>query len=74
MEATKYSSVYMGRVKRGGYLIEWWMGDHLSKHVHIYQDKKLVAKIHIPQLVILQGKMNKKMEKILLELLKEKRL
>lgn len=30
----------MGREKRGGYIIEWWMGDHSPKHVHVYKDGK----------------------------------
>lgn len=34
----------MGRKKRGGYLIEWWIGDHLPKHVHVYKDGKEVEK------------------------------
>ncbi len=61
----------MGREKRGGYLIEWWIGDHLPKHVHVYKDGKEVAKIELPGFIILKGKMNKKLKNILMELIKE---
>ncbi len=61
----------MGREKRGGYLIEWWIGDHLPKHVYVYKDGKEVAKIELPGFTILKGKMNKKLKNILMELIKE---
>jgi len=25
----------MGRVRRGGYILTWWKGDHLPPHVHV---------------------------------------
>ena len=25
----------MGKVRRGGYLIFWWKGDHEPRHVHV---------------------------------------
>ncbi len=61
----------MGRVKRGGYLIEWWMGDHLPKHVHVYKDGEFVAKISIPGFIVLRGKMTNRLKKILDDLLKK---
>ncbi len=64
----------MGREKRGGYLIEWWIGDHLPKHVHIYKDGKAVAKIELPGFTILKGTMNKKLKRILMELIEEGRI
>ena len=64
----------MGREKRGGYLIEWWLGDHSPKHVHVYKDGKEIAKIVLPGLKVLNGKMNKKLKKILMELIKEGRI
>lgn len=46
----------MGREKRGGYLIEWWIGDHDPKHIHIYKDGKQVAKVTVPGMRTLSGK------------------
>jgi hypothetical protein len=25
----------MGKIRRGGYVFEWWIGDHEPKHIHI---------------------------------------
>jgi len=62
----------MGRKKRGGYIFEWWMGDHTPKHVHVYKNGIQIAKIGIPNLIVLQGAMTKKLKKILQEMIKEK--
>lgn len=61
----------MGRIKSGGYLIEWWVGDHLPKHVHVYRDGKEVAKVVVPEMRLLNGKMNRKLRRIIEQLLKE---
>lgn len=29
----------MGRVRRSGYIIEWFIGDHTPRHVHVYDSK-----------------------------------
>lgn len=60
----------VGRLKRGGYLIEWWIGDHFPKHVHIYKDGKEVAKVQVPEMLVLTGKISKRLKKILRELLR----
>ncbi len=62
----------MGRIKRGGYLFEWWMGDHYPKHIHIYKNRKEIAKLRIPEMIILKGKLNKKLRKIIEKLINEK--
>ena len=25
----------MGKIRRGGYIIVWWKGDHSPRHVHV---------------------------------------
>jgi len=64
----------MGRVRRGGYLIDWWIGDHRPKHVHVYRDGTLVAKVEMPGLLVLSGKVSRKLSKILEQLVREKLL
>lgn len=61
----------MGRAKRGGYIIEWWMGDHLPKHVHVYKDGREIAKVETPGLLVLKGKIDNRIRKILQELIDE---
>jgi hypothetical protein len=29
----------MGKVRRGGYLFIWWLGDHDPRHVHVFDGK-----------------------------------
>lgn len=64
----------MGRIRRGGYLIDWWIGDHTPKHVHVYRDGALVAKVEIPGMLVLTGKMNHKLKRILERLIAERRI
>ena len=64
----------MGREKRGGYIIEWWMGDHSPRHVHVYKNGREVAKVIIPGMRVLRGQMNRKLKQIIKELIKEGRI
>jgi len=58
-------------VKRGGYIVEWWMGDHLPKHVHVHKDGREIAKVQIPGLLVLKGEVNSRIRNILQQLIKE---
>jgi hypothetical protein len=41
----------MGRVRRYGYIVVWWIGDHEPRHVHIYDsDDELLGRIAIDTL------------------------
>lgn len=60
----------MGRIRRGGYLIEWWMGDHSPKHVHVYNRGREVAKVRIPEMLVLKGRLNRRLRTILQDLLR----
>ena len=62
----------MGRIRRGGYLIDWWIGDHRPKHVHVYRDGVQVAEVEIPGLLVLSGTMNRQLRQILEQLIEEK--
>jgi hypothetical protein len=64
----------MGRARRGGYVIEWWIGDHYPKHVHVYRDGREIAKVQVPGLIVLTGKLNKRLYKILKQLVLEKKI
>lgn len=61
----------MGRVRRGGYVIEWWMGDHLPKHVHVYKNGREIAKVEVPGLLILKGRVDGRLKEILKKLIDE---
>ena len=52
-------------------MIEWWMGDHDPKHVHIYKNGKEIGKVVVPDMRVLTGKLNRKLRKMIEELLRE---
>jgi hypothetical protein len=29
----------MGRIRRGGYIFEWWIGDHDPRHIHVFDSQ-----------------------------------
>jgi len=64
----------VGRIRRGEYVIDWWIVDHDPKHVHVYRDGRLMAKVEVPGLLVLTGTMNRKLRRILEELIREGKL
>jgi len=38
----------MGRIRRGGYVFEWWIGDHPPRHVHVSDsDGKILGRVRL---------------------------
>ena len=37
----------MGRKKAGGYIFEWYKGDHEPFHIHIYEDDDFIGRFDI---------------------------
>jgi hypothetical protein len=47
--------INMGRVRRGGYIIEWFIGDHAPRHVHVYDSKgRFLGRLNLETLVGLE--------------------
>lgn len=62
----------MGRIRRGGYLFEFWVGDHPPRHVHVLKDRKLLAKVELDErFTLMEGRINRRIREILKELVKE---
>lgn len=62
----------MGRIRRGGYIFEFWVGDHLPRHVHVVKDGKLIARVELNEaLTLMDGKINRRIHKIIKALVKE---
>ena len=37
----------MGRIRRGGYVFLWWMGDHAPRHVHVFdKNGKAITRVN----------------------------
>lgn len=66
----------MGKVRRGGYVIIWWKGDHEPRHVHVKTSSgKKLGRLYIATLRGLEGwTPDHKLVKIIEELKNESRL
>jgi hypothetical protein len=66
----------MGRIRRGGYVIVWWIGDHKPRHVHVYDgNEEFLGRVEIPTGEPMDTwKPSRKVLKIISELIKEGRL
>lgn len=46
----------MGKIRRGGYIIEWFIGDHQPRHVHVYNNqRKLLGRFDVDRMVSVEG-------------------
>lgn len=61
----------MGKLRRGGYVFIFRKGDHDPRHVHIFRDGREVAKWNLRDSVLMKGKINKKILKLIEELIQE---
>jgi hypothetical protein len=66
----------MGRVRRGGYYIVWWIGDHSPRHVHVFDSAdRFLGRVAIPSGEALdEWKPTRKVLQIIAQLIKEGRL
>ncbi len=66
----------MGRIRRGGYIITWWKGDHQPRHVHVETDKgKMLGRLNLETKRGIEGwQPEKKLLSVIAELEKERRL
>jgi hypothetical protein len=38
----------MGKIRRGGYVFEWWIGDHPPRHIHVSDSNgKILGRIRL---------------------------
>jgi len=64
----------MGKIRRGNYLFITWIGDHAPRHVHVFKDSRLVVKWDLDHHQTIEGKMTRKIEKIIKNLISEGKL
>jgi len=66
----------MGKVRRSGYVLEWFIGDHEPRHVHVYDAKgRQIGRLDIDRLVGVEGWMpDRKLVKLIEDLRREGRL
>ena len=61
----------MGKVRRGNYVFLTWKGDHSPRHVHVYQDSKLVVKWDLENSLPMTGKASRRLRELIAELEKD---
>jgi hypothetical protein len=43
-----YTSESMGKIRRGGYMFIWWIGDHRPRHIHVFdKDDRLITRVNL---------------------------
>ncbi|MDB6022159.1 MAG: hypothetical protein JWQ04_2016 [Pedosphaera sp.] len=41
----------MGKIRRGGYIFLWWIGDHGPRYVHVFDKNcKLISRVNLEML------------------------
>lgn len=59
------------KIRRGNYIFLAWVGDHDSRHVHVYRDGKFVVKWDLDNWAPMKGEATRRIEKLLCELVEE---
>jgi hypothetical protein len=46
----------MGKIRRGGYILEWFISDHVPRHIHVYDQKhRFLGRLDVDRLVGVEG-------------------
>ena len=61
----------VGKIRRGGFICQAWIGDHAPRHVHVFRDGKLVLKYDLDNDVVLQGRAERRVLSLIDELKRE---
>ena len=66
----------MGKIRRAGYILEWYIGDHLPRHIHVYDSKrKFIGRLDLDRMAGLEGWMpDARLVRLIQELRNEGRL
>jgi hypothetical protein len=55
----------MGKIRRGNFIFVTWIGDHAPRHVHVFKHNKLVVKFDLERGQVIEGKINRRILKLL---------
>ena len=46
----------MGKIRRRGYILEWFIGDHVPRHIHVYDSKhRLLGRLDLDRMTGIEG-------------------
>lgn len=61
----------VGKIRRGGFVLLWWKGDHGPKHVHVYRGGRLLVKWDLDHDQAMQGRASRRILDVIRELRRE---
>jgi hypothetical protein len=66
----------MGKVRRGGYVFLWWVGDHSPRHIHVLgKNGRLITRVDLDTMQPMDiPKIERKILELIRELQRERRL
>ena len=66
----------MGKVRRGGYIFMWWIGDHPPRHIHVFdKDARFITRVNLETMQPMDiPKIEAKVEELIRQLQREGRI
>ena len=66
----------MGKIRRGGFMFIWWIGDHSPRHVHVFdKNGKLITRVNLETMQAMDiPKVERKILQLIRQLQNENRL
>lgn len=66
----------MGKIRRGGFIFIWWIGDHQPRHVHVLdKNGRLITRVDLDTMQPMDiPKIERKILELICELQREGRL
>ena len=64
----------MVKIRRGNFIFVTWIGAHAPRHVHVFANAKLLAKFDLERNQVIEGRINRRIAKLIQELRAEGRL
>ncbi len=61
----------MGKIRRGNLIFVTWIGDHAPRHVHIFKRNKLLLKFDLERRKVIEGKINRRILRLIETLIEE---
>lgn len=61
----------MGKVRRGGYVLVTWKGDHPPRHVHVYRAGRFIVKWDLDNWRPMRGGASRRLVRLIARLISE---
>jgi hypothetical protein len=61
----------MEKIRRGNFIFVTWIGDHAPRHVHIFKRNKLLLKFDLDRRKAIEGRINRRIVRLIETLIEE---